>query len=184
MFFAFEVWMDDHATNSVDGTKTYPNQQGDSAASLLMIKEEMGGSTNWMATYNYVPGLRPDDPDDLILLYVNRPTRWTWHGPPASIFKEKAWIIVARDFANEGRSPEGPGELSERISTERFKRRLAATVDFARTNKRPHWESIVAEHTRFLDSIIDSDQPGDTVQRRICRRFRVNVLRAQSIGWR
>lgn len=157
MFFAFETWMNDNGENSIDASKPYPNQDGDSKASLFMIRDEMGGLTNWMQNYNYVPGLRSDDPGELVLLYLNRPTRWTWHGPPASIFKEKAWIIVPRDFVNLGRVVEGPGEMSERISTEQFKRRLSATIDFVRTNQRPHWEKIVEEHTRFLDSIKDSN---------------------------
>jgi hypothetical protein len=61
---------------------------------------------------------RLDDPGDRLVVFesahpmdVARTTGFRLQG--------KAWIVVARDFANEGRSPEGPGELSERISTNR-----------------------------------------------------------------
>lgn len=29
---------------------------------------------------------------------VGQPTRWAWHGPPPSMFAEKAWIIVPVDM--------------------------------------------------------------------------------------
>jgi hypothetical protein len=52
-----------------------------------------------------------------VLMYLDRPTRWTWHGVPPTIFKEKALIIVPADIAGGGRPKSGPGELSERVST-------------------------------------------------------------------
>jgi hypothetical protein len=86
-------------------------------------------------------------------MYVGQPTRWTWHAQKPTIFREKAWIVVPVDFATGSRPQAGPGELSERISTDEFRRRLRRTVDFIRTNQRPNWQTIVAEHTKFLESI-------------------------------
>lgn len=47
----------------------------------------------------------------------------------------------------------GVGEMSERLTTEEFKRRLGETIEFVRTNARPHWQEIVAEQTKFLESM-------------------------------
>jgi hypothetical protein len=76
-----------------------------------------------------------------------------WHGPPPTIFKDKAWIVVPVDFKMGGRSPAGAGELSERVSFDEFQRRLRCTLDYVRTNERPNWQTIVAEHTEFLESV-------------------------------
>jgi hypothetical protein len=113
----------------------------------------MGGHMAWATNYRYVPGLREDDPGDLVLLYLDRLTRWTWHGPPPTILKAKAWIVVPVDFTMGFRPPSGGGELSERVSLDEFRSRLRRTLDFVRTNERPHWQTIVAEHTKFLKSI-------------------------------
>jgi hypothetical protein len=51
------------------------------------------------------------------------------------------------------RPKSGPGELSERVSLDEFRSRLKRTIDFIRTNERPNWQTIVAEQTKFLDSI-------------------------------
>jgi hypothetical protein len=143
---AFRIWIEDQHTNA------FPNAGGLSKQSLEAIREEMGGSMKWAEHYRYVAGLREDDPGDLILLYYDEPTRWTWHGPPPSVFSEKAWIVVPVDFTMGGREQAGPGELSERVSSEEFRRRLRATLEFVKTNARPHWEEVWAEHTRFLDA--------------------------------
>ena len=58
----------------------------------------------------------------------------------------------------EGRPPSGPGELSERVSLDEFRSRLRRTLDFVRTNERPHWQTVVAEHGKFLDSIEHVDR--------------------------
>ncbi len=126
-------------------TKVLPNVNGTSRDSILAFKEEMAG-TNWAQHYRYVPGLREDDPGDLVLLYLDQPTRWIWHGSPPTVFRKKAWILVRVDFS-------GPGECSERVSTQEFTRRLQGTLDFIRTNERPNWQTIVAEHERFLKSV-------------------------------
>jgi hypothetical protein len=148
IYLALGIWMQDQQTNA------FPNAGGSSQHSLEMIREEMGGSMRWAEHYRYVAGLREDDPGDLILMYYDRPTRWTWHGaPPPSVFKEKAWIVVPVDFTTPAwRRPAGPGEMSERVSSQEFRRRLRATLEFVRTNARPHWEAVLAEHTRVLDA--------------------------------
>jgi hypothetical protein len=150
----FKMWMGDQGLDFNSNTNAFPNVDGRSWQSLAAIQKQMNG-TNWARNYRYVPGLRENDPGDLVLLYLDQPTRWTWHGPPPTIFKEKRWILVPVDFAprpRPGSSSEG-GELSERVTEEEFKRRLKGTIEFVRTNERPHWQTIVAEHTRFLESI-------------------------------
>jgi hypothetical protein len=146
-YLAFKTWMDDRSTNA------FPNTVGRSADSLAEIQEEMGGSTNWAAHYRYVPGLYEDDPGDLILMYFDSPTRWKWHGPSPTIFQEKAWIIVPADFTQSSRRVSHSGELNEWVPTQEFCNRLQRTIDFVRTNQRPNWGTVVAEHTEFLDSI-------------------------------
>jgi hypothetical protein len=135
--------------------KPFPNPTGLSQDSLATISESMGYMA-WTNDYNYIPGLREDDPPDLVLMYFNRPTRWNWHGPPRTIFKEKAWIVIPIDFGG-GSSfrlhTDQIGECSERISQDELRRRLGATLDFIRTNERPNWRMIVAEHEKFLNSI-------------------------------
>lgn len=134
----------------------FPNENGVGSDSLAAISESMGGNMDWATDYNDVPGLREDDPGDLVLMYFNRPTRWVMHVSPPTIFAEKAWIVVPVDFAMANRPPAGPGELSERISVDEFRIRLKKTIDFVRSHERPHWQKIVAEHTKFLDSIEDN----------------------------
>ena len=149
IMMSFLVWMHDQGA----GTNTFPNVSGKGADSLAEIREEMAGNMRWANGYKYVPGLREDDPGDLVLMYLDRPTRWTWHGPPPTIFEKKAWIVVPVDFAMGDRARSGPGESSERVSLDEFRNRLRRTLDFVRTNERPNWQTVVAEHTKFLDSI-------------------------------
>jgi hypothetical protein len=150
---AFKMWMQDNGMDINSDTNPFPNVNGVGKDSLASINEEMNGHMDWAEGYKYVPGLREGDPGDLVLLYVDRPTRWVWHGPASTIFKKKAWIIVPVDFAMGGRPQSGPGELSERVSLEEFRIRLRRTLDFVRTNERPHWQTVVAEHTKFLGSL-------------------------------
>lgn len=152
IMFGFMNSMNDSGANSTKGPKTFPNVKGVGRDSLITISNDMA-NMNWAKDYNYVPGLQEDDPGDLVLMYVNRPTRWTWHGSPPTIFKDKAWIIVPLDFTLGDRPQTGPGEDSERVSEGEFSRRLKCTVDFVRTNNRPNWQTVVAEHSKFLDSI-------------------------------
>jgi hypothetical protein len=132
----------------------FPNVRGLGQDSLATVGESMGGDWVWKSDYNYVPGLREDDPPDLVLMYFNRPTRWNWHGTPPTIFGEKAWILIPLDFTP--RSGQA-GECSERVSFSEFRSRLQRTLDFIRTNERPNWQTIVAEHTSFLASLEQAD---------------------------
>lgn len=146
VYMSFRIWMDDRNTNA------FPNVAGAGKNSLGEIREEMV-IMDWADKYKYVPGLREGDPGDLVLMYLDRPTRWTWHGPPPTVFEKKAWIIVPVDFKAGERQQAGPGEMSERVSLDEFRNRLRRTLDFIRTNERPHWQAVVSEHTKFLDSI-------------------------------
>ena len=137
--------------------KPFPNVGGRSSDSLATISESMAGQFKALTNdYNYVAGLRENDPADLVLMYFNRPTRWNWHGSPPTIFKDKRWIIIPVDFGSgEGSRPHTGqwGECSERVLEEEFRNRLKRTLDFIRTNERPNWQTVVAEHTKFLDSL-------------------------------
>jgi hypothetical protein len=140
-----------HIQMSEQRSDFYPNANGSSRGSMDLLKESLGSLP--MEHYRYVPGLRPDDPGELVLFYFDQPTRWIWHGPAPSIFSEKAWIVVPADFAIGSRPLRGGGELSERIPEDEFRRRLQSTLDFVKTNARPNWEAVVAEHTRFLETL-------------------------------
>src|SRR5436190_5293989 len=94
IMFAFKPWMQDNGMDINSNTNPFPNVRQGSRDSLAAISEGMNGYMKWAADYRYVPGLHEDDPGDLVLMYVDRPTRWTWHGPPPTVFKAKAWIIV------------------------------------------------------------------------------------------
>jgi len=153
---AFGIWADDH------GGGWYPNVDGDSRRSLLCLTNEMGAHPRlWADQYNHVPGLKEGDPGHLVLLYVKQPTRWVWHGGFPPRFSEPlGWIVVPVDFKLLGdRKPTtgpgkiGMGELSEWVTEREFRRRLSSTLDFLRTNERPHWRAVVAEHTAFLKSL-------------------------------
>jgi len=154
---AFQTWFAINGKDPDGQNNEYPNVGGNSSDSLNVIRKEMGDYMDWKADYGYVPGLRQNDPGHLVLMYFNRPTRWTMHVLAPTIFEDKAWILVPVDFCIYGnggsRKLSGGGECSERVSTDEFKQRLADTIDFIRTQKRPNWETIVAEQTKFLNSI-------------------------------
>ena len=147
--FAFMRWQEPHKFTQT----VFPNIDGSSAKSLAEIHESFG-EMKVEEMYLYVPGLRRDDPGDLVLMYFARPTRWTWHGGPLpTIFRSKGWIMIPVDmrFYGAGIDREGgPGEFSEWVSFEEFKQRLQKTLDFLRDNERPNWEAVVEEHKRFL----------------------------------
>jgi hypothetical protein len=150
IMLSLKAWMDEKGMGANSNTNSFPNVRGASRDSLLAIREEMGGRMDWAENYRYVPGLCENDPGQLLLMYLDRPTRWIWHGQPRTVFKEKKWLVVPVDF---GLGRPVQGELSERVSADEFKRRLRATIDFVRTNQRPNWQTVVAEHTKFLQSL-------------------------------
>lgn len=147
---SFWIWMDERGDRS-----TFPNIEGNGFASMSAITEEMGGRTNWMRGYRYVPGLNRGDPGHLVLMYLDAPTRWTWHGNTPSRFGKKAWIIVPVDFTIEGRERaiDGPGECSERVSKDVFVARLLETIEYLRANRRPYAEKVAAETEEFIKNL-------------------------------
>jgi hypothetical protein len=148
--FGFLGVMHPSGGDLTNAKESFPNVNGLSQDSLAAIRETMGSYLAWTNDYNYIPGLREGDPSDMVLMYFNRPTRWNWHGLPPTVFEKKAWIIVPVDFnPHTGQA----GECSERVSLDEFRSRLRQTLDFVRTNERPNWQTIVAEHTKFLDSL-------------------------------
>ena len=141
----------------VAGTNVWPNVDGDSAKSFAEIEERYLSPPDdhaYSLAYGYVPGLKDDDPPDLIFMYLKRMTRRTWNGDhSASVFTRKKWMVFGPSFWSSadtvGACPEG-GELVETIE---FRRRFQKTFEFLRDNNRSHWQAIVAEQTRFLDSL-------------------------------
>ena len=143
--------------NEVGEDGFFPDVDGSSADSLKVLLTDWDSKTadSISNRYRYVPGLQGKDPGNLVLMYFNRPTRYTTHVSFPTVFDEKGWIILPVDFGS--RTTRDPviatGECGERVTTIEFKRRLRATLDFLRTNDRPHWQKVVAEHTAFLDEI-------------------------------
>lgn len=141
--------------SSSDETKVFPNVDGSSPKTILSLSNELVGMFPEVATnYKYVPGLRSDDPGELIVFYLNQPTRWQVHIKPESILKRKSWLVVPIDYFHmANRSTVARGEFSENLTTEQFTNRLIATLNFVRTNGRPNWQAIVKEHSAFLESL-------------------------------
>jgi hypothetical protein len=151
LMFACEGWTE------AQETKAFPNINGIGRDSLVELHDQYPGA-NLEDRYGYVAGLYKGDPGDLVLMYVNQPTRWVWHGMPKTIFTKQAWIVVPVDFTMGMYSERetkitGGGECSETLSSEQFRTRLQRTLDYVRTNNRPNWQIVVAEHTKFLESL-------------------------------
>jgi hypothetical protein len=81
-------WQDRHGK-----TNEFPNINGGSTVSLNAI-DATWHDHRVSEKYNYVPGLRNGDPDDLVLMYLRVPTCWKWHASPATVFAEKEWIVI------------------------------------------------------------------------------------------
>jgi hypothetical protein len=130
---------------------TFPNVDGTSTASLALLRPYFGGSgENALQRYGYLPGLRPTDPTNLVLMYLKEKTRFTWHGDTKpTVFSPKLWKIISPGIASAGPDPEG-GEL---VNTPEFKGRIQKTLDFLKAQQRPHWQTVIMEQTQFLDSI-------------------------------
>jgi len=135
------------------GTNVWPNVSGDSTKSFARIERFLGpaGDHAYSEAYGYVPGLRDDDPSDLIFMYLKRMTRRTWNGDhSASIFAHRKWMVLGPNFLNFTGSASDLPEGGELIETTEFRRRLHKTLTFLRENNRPHWETVIPEHSRFL----------------------------------
>jgi hypothetical protein len=139
-------------TNSVQ----FPNVGGSSKQSLALLIPYLGGDTNALRDYRYVPGLHSDDPDNLVLFYLTEPSRRTWHGDTIThwFFGPKRWIVLnPRMNSPDYESGRAGGELDEAISAAEFRKRLRATLDFLKQNARPGWQEAEQEHMQFISSI-------------------------------
>ncbi len=159
IYMAFGSVMHEPGVDVANDPKPFPNVNGLSQDSLATLRQAMDGNMDWAKNYNYIPGLREDDPGNLVLMYFNRPTRWSWYASPPTIFKKKEWIIIPVDFGI-GMRPRSQQDrdYSERVSFDEFRRRLQQTLDFICTNNRPNWKTVVAEQTRFLNSVSHDHQ--------------------------
>ena len=115
-----------------------------------LFGEEMGGRTDWAVITDTCPDCARMIPDSCCSCISTVRPDGDDTVSHALFFKEKKWLVVPVDF---GLGRPVQGELSERITTDDFKRRLGATIDFVRTNQRPNWQTVVAEHTKFLQSL-------------------------------
>jgi hypothetical protein len=144
------------------GTNVWPNVEGNSGKSFAQIEKPYLSPSDdhaYSLAYGYVPGLKDDDPPDLIFMYLKRMTRRTWNGDhSASAFARKKWMVFSPNFWGNGDiaaiCPEG-GEL---VDTAEFRRRFQKTLEFLRDNNRPHWKAVVAEQTQFLNSLEQHNQ--------------------------
>ena len=137
-------------------TNVFPNVEGDGVRSFAQAAEYMnpGARDGLLRDYNYVPGLKGGDPQDLVLLYLNRKTRRTWNGDDAATIRTKPrWMIIGPDSPNNGMDSEWLPEGGQLVDTDEFRRRLLKTLHFLKENDRPYWQTVVNEHTKFLDSI-------------------------------
>jgi hypothetical protein len=146
----FHEWQAKHKT------REFPNVRGESQASLSDMPQ-FKDYAELKSHYSYVPGLTRDDPGDLVLMYVNSPTRWTWHGQTPTVFTPKVWILVPVDMKFYGirdRDKLSPGEFSERVPFDEFRMRLEKTLKYLEDEKRPNWETAVKEHSEFLKTAV------------------------------
>jgi len=139
---AFQRW-----TLATGETNAYPNVEGKGAASLAMVQPYFGES---IQQYAYVPGLRGDDPEDLVFMYMKEKTSRTWHADAShSIFTPMRWMVLSRQIIDHGTCPEG-GEL---LDTPEFRKRITATIAFLKDNQRPYWQVVANEQLAFLRSV-------------------------------
>lgn len=127
----------------------YPNIEGNSYKSMAVLTAYWGpGLEGMLKVYIYVPGLKDNDPKDLVLFFVNESGRRRWHGDHVTVFGEKRWIVIPPCFSDEI-------ELNEWISTSELKDRIRNTLDFLKTNNRPNWQNTISEQIKFLELIHD-----------------------------
>lgn len=150
LFGGFDMWKEASKTN------VWPNVGGDSAKSFAEFEQHISlpGDHTYATAYGYVPGLRTDDPPDLIFVYLKRMTRRTWHGDhSSSVFAARKWMIIGPNFLASADAPGTCPEGGVLVDTAEFKRRLQKTRDFLKEQRRANWEAIVAEQGRVLNTI-------------------------------
>ena len=140
---ALEQWMIENKSEA------YPNVEGSGAKSLkLMNPLFISRKGDELRDYGYVPGLRPDDPKELVQFYLKMRTRRKWHGERFQFTGERNWVIITL-------SRDGKGELSDWVSIDEFRQKLEGTMKFLEAQQRPGWSNAVAEHRAFLRGIVD-----------------------------
>jgi hypothetical protein len=141
---AFQYWMVE--TGHTNGV--YPNADGAGSNSLAMVEPFFGHN---IQHYAYLPGLRRDDPKDLVLMYLKKPTHYTWHGDSAhTVLSPSRWLVVSPDIMG-GTCAEG----GDWLDTPAFRKRIQRTMAFLRENDRPHWHVVAQEQEDFLKSVKD-----------------------------
>ncbi len=146
---ALQQWMLE-TTNTV----WLPNVKGSSSQSLALLLPYLGTGATQLRDYRYVPGLRSDDPEELITIYVRKPSRRTWHGDAHWFRAERRWVVLnPRISQPDTGDPRRWSECGEAVSTTEFKARLRATLAYLKSNARPEWQAVVEEHTGLLNSI-------------------------------
>ena len=87
------LMLDLYRWQDTNHTSLFPNIDGLSVDSLSNLRDDADSDTivEMNEKYMYVPGLKSDDPGELVLMYMREPTRWTWHGWRPSVFRSKAW---------------------------------------------------------------------------------------------
>ena len=141
---AFQEWM-----LQVSHTNIYPNADGVGSNSLAVIEQYFGPD---IQRYEYIPGLKCEDPKDLVLMYLKTKTHYSWHGDTQhTIFSPQRWMVISPEIIGYEKNscPEG-GQL---LDTPEFKRRVQMTVAFLKEYKRQNWQAVAEEQSDFLNSI-------------------------------
>jgi hypothetical protein len=139
-----QIWMKESNSPGV-----YPNFEGSGLKSLAALDGFWALDTvQWLNDYIYLPGLRTDDPANLVMFYVKTSSKQRWHGDHPTIFGEKRWVVISPQFSEEI-------ELNEWLSTAELRKRITNTLEFLKTNDRPYWQNIVTEQTKLLENVHD-----------------------------
>jgi hypothetical protein len=149
------------------GTNLWVNAGGDSSLSLESVMVA-AGYDDWQTgivtqKYAYVPGLMPRESGDLIMLYMRRPTIWTWHAdhPPVwqAVRRRAKWMVLGTGLGSVG-DPEEQDVSPETgclLDTAQFTDLLKRTLIHVQQNNRPYWTNVVREHTAFLELLSEAD---------------------------
>lgn len=133
----------------------YPNIEGSQQKSLAVL-EPYYVVVSQIADHRYVPGLERNDSEDLILFYLCRPSRRTWHSDGHFLRLRKRWVVLGPRLMPKGESFAAEwSECGESLSTKDFKQRLARTLGYLRENNRTNWASVVQDHAAFLRTVSD-----------------------------
>ena len=155
VFMPFYECLPTKINGPIDMDNYFPNVMGSGRLSLHQVATNFGyNSERLQRDYTYVPGLRGNDPTDLVMLYMTRKTRYLWHGYSRP-FVEPKWLVFSPDFGYWPTNAVCCAERGQRMGTPEFKRRLRHTLDFLRDEDRPYWTNVVLEQEAFLKTIKD-----------------------------